>query len=740
MPQNLTVPSISPQSAPVPYQSDAGATAEAFGAGASRLGDSFEHLGDVLQRHAVTFQTLNNEALVNEATTKYLLQQGQLQNDYHQRQGSDAFNTYEEHVTNLTEMRTDVRSSLPNAYAQKLFDQQTMKQQAYAINNDASYAATQRKQYMGEASKARTSALQSTAAQQAGDDQFKTTVDEIAHTVRTDPGNEGDAPEVLDQKIRQAQSKAWQNRLTTLGDPLQARELLNKHRGEIDGVVADAIEKNLDTQIVSVGSRTAANKITSGGPTTTLADREQYGMNQLSSNYGKAGAAAILGNMHAETSGLNPRSTTSHDGHDGSAAIGIGQWNAERADALKKFATDRGMDVTDYKTQIAFVNYELSTTHKALGDKLRATNDPATAAKLVALEYERPKGAETGVAENTAGWSVRLNNTLRLAGKELGPPGLNPDSPAGTLGRMENEGRKAARADAVKLGLSEETATRYEDATVTRIQANYNSVVTAARDTTNANRLKVDEELLKADDPPTKLEDLSPETQQAYYDMNPKEQDRINQRLIANATKQPMTKERQDRYDEIIGQSVSDPRRFLDSDFSGEDLPLSALNRITSKQRQLGKDISAPAPVSHAVEMLKNNGFLDGKGFDPKKNPKQYHQFVGALQTAMEQATEIKGGKLSDDEIKKLSTGILQQIYHPENWFGKHDTKADPSVVGTKAALGNIPQAALDQIIQSYKTIKGRAPSVREIYDTYNNPRNAELFGKKTEADTSGDE
>lgn len=745
MAPGLIVPTVSPQGQGTPYQSDAGASAEAFGAGVGRLGATFEHLGDVLQKHAVNFQQLNNEAMVNEATTNYLLKQGEMQSAYHEKQGADAFdgpngNHYTDHVKSLTEMRTDVRSSLPNPYAQKLFDQQTMKQQAYAINNDSSYAATQRKKYMGEASKARTSALQSTAAQQANDDQFRTTIDEIAETTRTDPDNAGDAPEVVDQKVRKAQSEAWKNRLTTLGDPLQARELLNTHRGEIDGVMADQIEKNIDSQIINVGSRTQANKITSGGPTTTLADREQYGMNALASNYGKAGAAAILGNMHAETAGLNPKASTSHDGHDGSAAIGIGQWNAERATALKQFATDRGMDVTDFKTQIAFVNYELQTTHKDLGDKLRATTDPAQAARLVALEYERPKGAETGVAENTSGWSVRLNNTLRLAGKELGPPGLNPDSPAGTLGRMENEGRKAARADAEKLGLSEETATRYEDATVTRIQANYNSVVTAARDTTNANRLTVDEELLRVDNPPTKLEELSPETQQAYYDMNAKEQDRINARLVANATKQPMTKERQDRYDEIIGESVSNPRQFVDTDYTGEDLPQSSLNRINAKQKQLLKDINAPQEVGHALTVLKNNGYFDGKGFDPQKNEKRYHQFTGALQTAMEQATQIKGSKLTDDEIKKLGTGIMQQIYHPDQWFGKHDDKADPSAVGVRAALGNIPQSALDQIIQSYKVAKGRAPSPREIYDTYNNPRNAELFGKKAEADTSGSE
>lgn len=119
-------------------------------------------------------------------------------------------------------------------------------------------------------------------------------------------------------------------------------------------------------------------------------------------------AAAIAGGLFVE-SRFNPGAVNPGDGADGSDSLGIGQWNAGRAKALKAFAAAKGKPYNDFQTQLEFVQHELETSEGKAAQKLRAATTVDDAATAF-LHYERPKGFEGGLATASNG-----ANRLRAA-------------------------------------------------------------------------------------------------------------------------------------------------------------------------------------------------------------------------------------------------------------------------------------------------------------------------------------
>lgn len=118
-------------------------------------------------------------------------------------------------------------------------------------------------------------------------------------------------------------------------------------------------------------------------------------------------SAAIMGHLYHESGGrFDPNAINKGDGADGSDSIGIGQWNGERAKALKAFAASVGKPWNDLGAQLEFVQRELSGPEAKAAASLKGARsvDDATAAFL---QYERPKGYEGGL-DTAAGGSARL--------------------------------------------------------------------------------------------------------------------------------------------------------------------------------------------------------------------------------------------------------------------------------------------------------------------------------------------
>lgn len=133
------------------------------------------------------------------------------------------------------------------------------------------------------------------------------------------------------------------------------------------------------------------------------------------------GAAALAGNTQAE-SGFNPGASRAHDGHDGSAAINIGQWNGSRAVDFNNFVAQNKLDPNDPKTGLAFQAAELNSTEKNARDALNAARTPEEA-NAAALSYFRPAGYTAVDPTKSLNYATRLANTQAILGR-LAPPAV----------------------------------------------------------------------------------------------------------------------------------------------------------------------------------------------------------------------------------------------------------------------------------------------------------------------------
>lgn len=139
--------------------------------------------------------------------------------------------------------------------------------------------------------------------------------------------------------------------------------------------------------------------------------REAHAMQRFMSLHGltRAQAAGVVGNLTHESIGLN----TSAVG-DGGLAFGIAQWHPDRQAGLAKFARSRGASSRDFDTQIDYVMEELKNNPKYGLAALKSSTTPSEAAATFGLKFERPAGAETGVAANIHGYGNRVSNANRL--------------------------------------------------------------------------------------------------------------------------------------------------------------------------------------------------------------------------------------------------------------------------------------------------------------------------------------
>ncbi|MFK4060726.1 phage tail tip lysozyme [Brucella anthropi] len=146
-----------------------------------------------------------------------------------------------------------------------------------------------------------------------------------------------------------------------------------------------------------------------------------------SQGWSKEQAAGIVGNLIAE-SRLNTQARNRGDGTDGSDSIGLGQWNGNRARALRDFASSRGKDWHDFETQLAFVDHELRTTESSAGNALKSAKnvDEATAAFI---GYERPAGWSARNPRGGHNYSGRLKFASQAAGVDPNPDWFRQMSP-----------------------------------------------------------------------------------------------------------------------------------------------------------------------------------------------------------------------------------------------------------------------------------------------------------------------
>lgn len=234
---------------------------------------------------------------------------------------------------------------------------------------------------------------------------------EVNRRIYVDPETSEEAKAKARQDIEGAISTAEQAGLLTPGEAANRR---------------DQYVKNADFSRAKLAVERDPNIINLPLP-AKVADRSSMAMKYFQSRgWSKEQAAGILGNLLAESS-LNTGARNAGDGRDGSDSIGVGQWNSDRAKALKDFAALNRADWRDFGIQLAFVDHELRTSEKAAGDALRNAKD-ITGATEAMIMYERPAGSQSG-ARNAHNYKGRVDFAHQAAGEKLDPDWFQRLSP-----------------------------------------------------------------------------------------------------------------------------------------------------------------------------------------------------------------------------------------------------------------------------------------------------------------------
>lgn len=187
-------------------------------------------------------------------------------------------------------------------------------------------------------------------------------------------------------------------RLKELGKPMSKDDYKKIEDESRSGFINGIYEKFKDALRGQFGESSGCG---SGGGGGGIADstanmkgsaKATYAMTKLMQmGWTKEQAAGVAANLHRE-SGFK----TDIVG-DGGKAYGIGQWHPDRqANFAKKFGHSIKGSTLD--EQLQFVDYELKSTEKGAGDKLKNARTAREAGGIVSKFYERPRDRESEAA------------------------------------------------------------------------------------------------------------------------------------------------------------------------------------------------------------------------------------------------------------------------------------------------------------------------------------------------------
>lgn len=202
-------------------------------------------------------------------------------------------------------------------------------------------------------------------------------------------------------------------------------------RGASGGQIAGAAGS--DTLVGGSGATAPARSSGRFSPSQESASAYQW---FVSNGYSPAAAAGIVGNLVNESGmRLDPRAV-----HDGGTGLGIAGWRdpkpgSGRRSALFSFARERGLDPYDRETQFRFLDHELRTSERGVGDRLRNAKDAREAASIF-IDFERPAGWKRGDPTGAHGYQNRLDAALAHFGGQA-EPGASAIASAGPVAEGE---------------------------------------------------------------------------------------------------------------------------------------------------------------------------------------------------------------------------------------------------------------------------------------------------------------
>lgn len=715
------LPTVEARGIGTPYQSAAGATAEAFGAGAGR---ALERAGDKLGEWALREAARDNETAAKALDEQFAAEMRKTLFDpekgYFTTKGKSALDGFTPAAEAISEMRKRYSAMATNDDQRRMLDGVLSRRAQDAEQSMTLHAMKQRMVWSDEVTAARVSGSIADGALWATDEKkrqlaYNTGWEEELTRIRQAGGGpdiEAEAKRKYDTRFHTA---VINTRLAQ--DPEGAKGYFEANRASMDPVEAARLESHIKTAAEGRAALAIGRAAGGAGSAEDAAARAEAMTILRSKGWTKEQAAGIVGNLMSEGGpGLRTDARNPGDGRDGSDSIGVAQWNADRAKALKAFAASKGTDWRDRRTQIEFIQHELDTTETFARDKLKGAKTVEEAAEAF-LHFERPAGYTRDNPRGPGGRRERDARARLVYGEfEADGPGPQPP-PVSTY--IDN-----ARAAAEKRGLSPEGVER----------AISTAITTHARDAQgwkDRDDASLNGALTWADDALKSGKSIADMPNALWTALSRESKAKLTKYL--NEAGNPTTVE--DVYLGLKDRMVSDPAGFAAMNLNSVRHALSRSDFRSIAEAQIkAKGETTRAGLVSAEEQARavlefKFGLAKPKESDGVDARKKYFEAYQRLDQAWQAAEKENGKPLTAEQREKVADGLAKQVITGQStgWFGTSDTVT--SVMGGKVA--DVPPAERAKIEAALRA-KGQAvndTTILQLWIAAQGDREARMSG-----------
>ena len=246
-PQNITTPKLRVDTPPA-----------AFGANIAQaidhLGSTEGQVGNELWSRAIAMQQLRNETEATEKSAQYIQASDKLFTDFEgQKRGLNAVAGEEEHRKAQDDLRKQMRSTVSNPMAQKMFDSKTFGDFNRALFNGARHAAAENRSAVANSYQSQVQAAVDTAENARTPEEFqakRSEVDSAARDLARESGLSGDSADQLAYKWKSAATANYLKGLARRDAPAAHDMFMEESKaGRLHGADRDRVEALIDSQL-----------------------------------------------------------------------------------------------------------------------------------------------------------------------------------------------------------------------------------------------------------------------------------------------------------------------------------------------------------------------------------------------------------------------------------------------------------------------------------------------------------
>lgn len=206
--------------------------------GMDAIGQGIGSMADVLAKHALIYQGMQNEASARDADTKGLIEIGKLQDAFLTLEGKNRVDAYPKYQADLQGLRQQLLASMPNQASRQMLDAVFTPRMGYSIISGSRAAADANKQYIAQTSVSRISATIDDATRNYNDPiLFQRSLGVIKSEVDNQAGIMGWSPETTAAEAAKYTGQAWKLRVerTAEDSPQAALKMIEANKDQIDG-------------------------------------------------------------------------------------------------------------------------------------------------------------------------------------------------------------------------------------------------------------------------------------------------------------------------------------------------------------------------------------------------------------------------------------------------------------------------------------------------------------------------